>query len=38
MFIFEVIVEEFLDYPETFRLVIEGLSNPSVQLYIGQID
>ena len=38
MFIYEVIVEEFLDYPEIFRLVIEGLPNPSVQFYIGRID
>ena len=38
MLLDEGIVEEFLDYPAIFRLVIEGLTNPSVQLYIGEID
>ena len=38
MFIDERIVEEFLDYPAIFCLVIEGLPNTSVQLYIGWID
>ena len=38
MFIDEGIVQEFLEYPEKFRLVIEGFTNPSVQFYIGRID
>ena len=38
MFIDEVIVDNILDYPETFRLVIEGFPNTSVQFYIGRID
>ena len=38
MFIYDVIVEEFLDYPANFRLFMKVLPKPSVQFYIGKID
>ena len=37
-FIYEGIDEQFLEYPENFRIFIFGLPEPSVKFYIGLID